>query len=161
MTKMHFFSFAVHGRVYIPVHFKPYGDTIMRAVHMKVDTGADLTTLSKEKLYDLGYDSEWIKENAITGDKYNLITAAGDIEIVGLVQIPLVNILGYEADNWPFRIAMDEKRDFHNLLGRDLLAGFDYTFRNSTAQFEISRNGNFTPLYDFIAGQSINETKTR
>ena len=73
------------------------------------------------------------------------------------MQIPLVNILGYEAGNWPFRIIMDKKRDFRNLLGRDLLAGFDYTFRNSSNKFEISRIGKFKPLYEFIKGQSINE----
>jgi len=131
----------------------------MQPVVMKVDTGADFTTLSKERLNDLGYDYRWITENAVTGNKYNVATAAGDVEVVGLLQIPLANILGYEISKWPFRVVMDEKRDFRNLLGRDLLAGFDYTFRNSIGQFEISRLDKFTPLYEFITGQSINEAR--
>ena len=157
MSEAIIFDFAKYGRVFLPVYLKPHDGTIMELVDMKVDTGADFTTLSKEVLNDLGYDYKWIKENAITGDKYNMTTAAGGIEAVGLIQIPLANILGYEASKWPFRVVMDEKRDFRNLLGRDLLAGFDYTFRNSVGRFEINIIGNFVPLYDFIPGQSINE----
>lgn len=129
----------------------------MEFVQMKVDTGADFTTMSKENLYTLGYDYAWIKTNAFTGDEYNISTAAGDTEVVGILQIPLINLLGYEATHWPFRIIMDERRDFRNLLGRDLLAGFDYTFRNSANQFEIIRTSNFKPLYAFMQGQSIHE----
>lgn len=159
MFEVKTFEFSKYGRVFLPLHLQPRLGTILRLVDMKVDTGADFTTLSKEVLYDLGYDHTWIKENTVTGDRYNVVTAAGDVEVVGLVQVSLANILGYEVRNWPFRIIMDKKRDFRNLLGRDLLAGFDYTFRNSIGQFEINRINKFTPLYDFIDGQSINEAR--
>ena len=148
---------AEHGRAFLRLDIKPAHDTTMRPVKMKVDTGADFTTLSKTDLVDLGYSYEWVQANAVTGHEYNLTTAAGDIEVVGLVQLPLTNILGYEAVMWPFRIILAKDRDFRNLLGRDLLAGFDYTIRNSTSQFEICRTAKFKPLYAFVPGQSINE----
>jgi len=160
MYEVNVFEFAKHGRVFLPVHLKLRDRNIMQPVYMKVDTGADFTTLSKEILGDMGYGFDWIEENAVTGDMYNVVTAAGDTEVVGLVQVPLANILGYEVSKWPFRVVMDSNRDFRNLLGRDLLAGFDYTFRNSASRFEISRIGKFNPLYDFIPGQGINEART-
>jgi len=56
-------------------------------------------------------------------------------------------------------VSLGENRDFRNLLGRDLLAGFDYTFRNSTRAFEITRIGKFTPIHAFLPGQHVHEIK--
>jgi len=151
------FDLEKHGRAMLVIQIKPSNSVTMEPVEMKVDTGADFTTLSKKVLVDFGYNYDWILENAITGNEYNLTTAAGDTEIVGLIQLPLFNLLGYEVKQWPFRVIMAENRDFRNLLGRDLLAGFDYTMRNSTRQFEISRIGKYVPLYNFLPGQSVNE----
>ena len=150
-------DFAEYGRVFLPVYIKPYENTVMEATNFKVDTGADFTTVSKKILYSLGYDYDWITQNALTGQQYNLSTAAGDMETVGIIQLPLISLLGYEAAGWPFRILMEPKRDFRNLMGRDILAGFDYTFRNSRQTFEISRIGRFSPLFPFLPGQSIHE----
>jgi hypothetical protein len=157
MRELSKFPFETYGAAVLPLYIKPVGGTAMLPVEMKVDTGADFTVLSKTALALFGYDYDWIKEHAITGDIYNAKTAAGDIEVVGVVQLPLANLLGYEAVKWPFRVIMAEGRDFSNLLGRDLLAGFDYTMRNSTEQFEICRTQKFKPLYKFLPGQSVNE----
>jgi hypothetical protein len=157
MNEMIKFNLAEQGRAMLPLYFKPVDSVAMLAVEMKVDTGADFTALSKNVLARLGYDYDWVQKNAITGEKYNVTTAAGDTEIVGLVQLPTSNLLGYEVIKWPFRVIMAEGRDFRNLLGRDLLAGFDYTMRNSKSQFEIARTQKFVPLSDFLPGQSVNE----
>jgi hypothetical protein len=151
------FELREQGRAILPLYLIPSDGTVMLPVEMKVDTGADFTVLSKVALEDLGYDYDWIMKNAITGEKYNDTTAAGDTEIVGIIQFPLLNLLGYEVKMWPFRVIMAKDRDFRNLLGRDLLAGFDYTMRNSTKQFEICRTKKFKPLYKFLPGQSVNE----
>jgi hypothetical protein len=149
------FNLGKYGRMFLSLDIKPLNEITMKPISMKVDSGADFTTLSKAALAELGYDFDWVLSNAVTGDEYNLTTAAGDTEIVGLVQLPLANFLGYEATNWPFRVVLAKNRDFRNLLGRDLLAGFDYSFINSRGQFEIERIGSFSPIYDFIAEQSI------
>jgi len=52
---------------------------------------------------------------------------------------------------------MDEKQDFRNLLGRDLLTGFNYQFDNDGDFFEISRTKVFKPQYTLLPLQEINE----
>jgi len=151
------FALEEFGRAHLQLFIKPLDDIVMKPVRMKVDTGADLTTMSKSELYDLGFNYDWIEKNALTGDAHNLTTAAGDTEVVGVVQLPLLNLLGYEAHHWPIRIILSPQRDFRNLLGRDLLAGFDFAFRNSVRTFEITRVTPFVPLFKFAPGQRVLE----
>jgi len=155
MTK---FDFAEFGRVYIPIDIKPYDDTTMLREWFKVDTGADSTTISKESLANLGYDIEWIRQNAVAFEgEYRPTTASGEKVNAGCVQLPLINILGYEGRNWPFHVILDDNQDFRNLLGRDLLAGFNYWFSNDDKSFTIERSKAFEPQYPFLQNQEINE----
>ncbi|MCL2225454.1 MAG: retropepsin-like domain-containing protein [Defluviitaleaceae bacterium] len=155
------FAFKEYGRVYVPISIKPQGDITMSDTFFKVDTGADKTTVSKQDLMDLGYDMEWIKQNAVIyEDEQKPTTAAGDKINAGYIQLPLINILGYEGRNWVFQIIMDEDQDFRNLLGRDLLTGFNYNFDNDGDTFSISRTKVFKPRYEFLPKQEINEIAT-
>jgi predicted aspartyl protease len=130
----------------------------MSPVRFKVDTGADSTTISKAALVELGYDMDWIKQNAVVfEDKDKPTTASGEKIDAGYVQLPLINILGYEGKYWTFQIIMDENQDFRNLLGRDLLTGFNYNFDNDNDIFTISKTKTFKPRYKFLKGQEINE----
>ena len=152
------FDFSEYGRVYIPINIKPLDNITLSDILFKVDTGADTTTISKESLADLGYDSTWIKQNAVVyKDEDKPTTAAGEKINAGYVQLPLINILGYEGKNWVFQIIMDEKQDFRNLLGRDLLTGFNYQFDNDDDMFTISRTKAFKPRYNLLPMQEINE----
>ena len=152
------FDFAELGRVYVPINIKPLVDTTMREVFFKVDTGADFTTISKEDLMHLGYGMDWIKSNAVVfADEQKPTTATGDKVNAGVIQLPFINILGYEGKQWPFQIIMDEDHDFRNLLGRDLLAGFNYSFSNDKKQFSIERAMEFYQSYTFLPKQEINE----
>ena len=63
----------------------------------------------------------------------------------------------YEGKQWPFQIIMDEKQDFRNLLGRDLLAGFNYWFNNDEDKFTITKTKTFKPRYTFLPNQEIHE----
>ena len=150
-------SFGPFRRVYIPINIKPLDDTTMKPLGFKVDTGADFTTISKENLYALGYTKEWIKENAVVEQGNSTTTATGEVIASGIVQLPLINILGYEAKNWPFGIVLGEGKDYRNLLGRDLLSGFNYTFNNDREQLEIERAETYTYIYPKIDGQEIHE----
>lgn len=151
-------SFDKRGRVFVPIHVKPMFGTIMRPIQFKADTGDDMSTISKENLVGLGYDMDWIKQNAVVfEDKDKPTTASGDKVNAGYVQIPLINILEYEGKSWPFQIIMDEKQDFRNLLGRDLLTGFNYEFNNDDDVFIIRRAKMFKPRYKFLPGQEIHE----
>ena len=57
-------DFGEYGRVYVRINIKPYDNITMLPLEFKVDTGADTTTISKAELEKLGYDMEWIKQNA-------------------------------------------------------------------------------------------------
>ena len=152
------FAFKEFGRVFMPINIKPLNDTILAPVSFKVDTGADFTAISKSSLVKLGYDADWIKQNTVAfKDEEKPTTASGEIVDAGYVRLPVINILGYEGKEWPFRIIMDEAQDFKNLLGRDLLAGFNYSFNNDDDKFIIARAKVFKPRYTFLPGQEIHE----
>lgn len=155
------FGFSEYGRVYVPIHMKPLDGVTLSPIEFKVDTGADTTTISKYALGVLGYSMDWIKQNAvILKEEDKPTTAAGHKINAGYVQLPLINILGYEGKNWTFQIVMDENQDFRNLLGRDLLTGFNYQFDNDNDIFTISHTKMFKPRYKFLPKQEINEIET-
>ena len=155
---MNKFGFKEYGRAYLPIDIKPHGELTLIPIDFKVDTGADNTTISKVTLLRLGYDMDWINRNAtVFKDKDKPTTASGDKVNAGYVQLPLINILGYEGKSWPFQVIMDENQDFRNLLGRDLLTGFNYALNNDEDSITISRTKTFKPRYVFLNGQEINE----
>ena len=154
-------DFSEFGRVYMLIYVKPQDDTLLFPVRLKVDTGADVSTISKRDLIDLGFDMDWIKSNAIKiREEDKPSTATGDKVNAGYIQIPLVNILGYEGKHWPFQIILDEDQDFRNLLGRDLLTGFNYWFNSDEDVFTIERAKIFKPRYPFLPNQEINEVSS-
>ena len=151
------FNFSEFSRVYIPINFKPFDSQTMKPYRFKVDTGADSTVMSKEYLYSLGYSYNWLIENMII---------RGDVELAnkttveaGILQFPVLNILGYECKNWPIMIVVEDGKDFRNLLGRDLLAGFNYNFDNDKKKFFIEKSKSFSYIGNRFKDQSINELK--
>ena len=145
------------NRVYLFINFKPLNSQTMMPYPFKVDTGADTTTMSKEHLYELGYDYEWVIKNIVIRDYAEL--ANKTIVEVGIIQFPLINILGYECKNWAIMIVIEDGKDFRNLLGRDLLAGFNYTFDNDKKKFLIEKTKSFSYIGNRFKEQSINELK--
>ena len=140
----------------MPINIKPKNDNTLLPIDFKVDTGADTTTISKLELLDLGYDMNWICQNTVVL-KDKPTTASGEKVNAGYIQLPLINVLGYEGKHWPFQIIIDERKDFRNLLGRDLLTGFNYCFNNDEDVFSIARTKIFKPQYRFLQGQEIHE----
>jgi len=157
---MHKFEFKEFGRVYISIDIKPYDSVTMQPVDFKVDTGADTTTISKDDLFNLGYDMKWIMQNVVIfkeADKPT--TASGEKVNAGYIQLPLINILGYEGKFWPFQVIIDNDKDFRNLLGRDLLTGFNYDFNNDNDILSVKRTNMFKPRFKFLPQQEINEVE--
>ena len=152
---MHKIAFAKFGSVIVHIDIKPFDDIVMLPVRFKVDTGADTTTISKPELIRIGYTPDWIRDNVIISE--GSTTASGDEINTGYIQLPLINIFGYEGKQWPFLIILDEDKDFRNLLGRDLLAGFNYQFNNDDDVFSINMAKIFKPRYKFLSGQEIYE----
>lgn len=134
---MNTFRLREHGRAYLPIYIKRSIDQTMMPVRFKVDTGADVTTISKVTLRNLGFTKEWIEAHIVK--RTQIITATGDVIESAIIQIPVLNLLGYEAKNWTFSILLEEKRDLKNLIGRDLLSGFNYKIDNDRDLIEIER----------------------
>ena len=152
------FKFAKFGAVFIPIEIKPLDSVTMRPIMFKVDTGADTTTISKSNLMLLGYDMDWIKKNVIISEEADKpTTAAGETVNAGYIQLSMINMFGYEGKKWPFLIIVDVDKDFRNLLGRDLLTGFNYQFNNDNDVFSIDKTKIFKPRYEFLPGQEIHE----
>jgi len=151
-------SLREHGRAYAAIHFKPINSNVMKPIDFKVDTGADVSVISKKYLARIGYDKDWVFKNVHIHKGSPMTTADESPLQTGYVQLPLINILGYEAKNWPFTILVDDcwKKDFRNLLGRDLLSGFNYTFDNVNDLLILERNPTFKQRYKFLEGQEIN-----
>jgi hypothetical protein len=93
-----------------------------------VDSGADLTTISKKELVLLGYSYEWIEHNIHTDFAHTLSRAGGKPQPACYIQIPTSNILGRELTNWPFYIRQERHLDFPNLLGINILSYFNFKF---------------------------------
>ncbi|MCL2224643.1 MAG: retropepsin-like domain-containing protein [Defluviitaleaceae bacterium] len=153
------------GRAMCLVHFKPFDEVIMYHFRFKIDTGADFSTMPKEYLYKLGYDKDWILENAKPETNRETTTATGELVTNYIVQLPLLNIYGYEAINWPFAILPDDERpngevvcrDYRPLIGLDLLAGFNFYLDNASNRFELTRISPFNPRRKFLPGQEIHD----
>ncbi|MCL2224799.1 MAG: retropepsin-like domain-containing protein [Defluviitaleaceae bacterium] len=151
------------GRAICRIAFKPYEKLVMQHFKFKIDTGADFSTMPKEYLYDLGYDKDWILANAKPETNRETTTATGERVTNHIIQLPLINIYGYEAINWPFAILLDDERpngevicrDYRPLLGLDLLAGFNFYLDNANNRFELTRISPFNPRRKFLSGQEI------
>jgi hypothetical protein len=158
----HIFSLVEQGRAFIPIHIKQNDGHILLDVDFKVDTGADVTTISKMDLLQLGYDAAWIERHVVIHPDTDKPTSAdGEKLNAGYIQLPLINILGYEGKSWPFQILLDERVDFRNLVGRDLLSGFNYTFDNDRDLLLIRRANSFKTRRAMLPGQEINEIKQK
>ena len=142
-----------NGRAICQVSFKDRYDIGMRSIAFKIDTGADVSTLSKSNLHTLGYDDEWIKAN-ITATSQTISVASGVKANFCYVRLPLLNFYGYEAIDWPFAVLLG-KLDYRPLLGLDLLGGFNFNLDNDNDCFTLKRTRAFKRRRPFLPNQEI------
>ncbi|MCL1997189.1 MAG: retroviral-like aspartic protease family protein [Turicibacter sp.] len=104
---------------------------------MKLDTGADVTTISKTTLNRLGYDNDWIAANIINDPKRTMKSAGVQKKPAYYVILPAVNILGRDLVNWPLHILPQSEQDYPNLLGIDILQYFNFSFDYEKWEFTL------------------------
>ena len=107
---------TAEGRAIVRLNVKPLDSLRLESVRYKLDTGADLTTISKKDLNILGYGVQWIEKNTVKDEAHMLSSAGGRSVTAYYVQIPIVNLFGKDFRNWPFYIHVEADRDFPNLL---------------------------------------------
>jgi len=118
----------------VDVFLKPFGEVILKSVEFKLDTGADVTTISKSTLNDLGYNNDWITANAVTNAEMTMQSAGVEKKSAIYVILPAVNFFGRDLVNWPLHILVaddkdsEDEKDYPNLIGLDILRYFVVTF---------------------------------
>ncbi|MCL1987023.1 MAG: retroviral-like aspartic protease family protein [Firmicutes bacterium] len=124
------------GRGILEVSLKPLQDVTLMPIEFKLDTGADVTTISKSTLNDLGYSNDWIATNAVKSTKMTLESAGFEKKPSCYVVMPTVNVHGKDFTNWWLYILPD-KLDYPNLLGLDILRYFNFAFDYVKWEFEL------------------------
>jgi len=116
------------GRAMVTVNLKPLNSVTLQPKPFKLDTGADVTTISKATLNDLGYDNDWITANTINDPNRTMQSAGVEKKSATYVILPAVNFFGRDLVNWPLHILADDGKDYPNLIGLDILRYFIVTF---------------------------------
>lgn len=155
------FELTAEGRAYVPVFIKPYDSHVLEHVMFKLDTGADLTTISKADLELLGYTPDWIVSNTKISEEREVASAGGNFEKARYIQIPKANFLGRDLVNWPFHIRSEAGKDYRNLLGIDVLSNFDFSFKFSEGILQIIPISNIKIVLDSYEGQWIEAIEDR
>jgi hypothetical protein len=130
----------------------------MQSTEFKIDTGADFSTISKDVLYELGYDINWINRNKKQSERPISVASGEQIESY-YIELPIINIYGVEGKNYPFGILMDKiseqpkpsckgckyteakRLDYRLLVGNDILSCFkvEIDWDNSVITLEPRR----------------------
>jgi len=120
-------KFDNNGFVYIEVFIKSRSTPAMLGFDYKVDTGANRTTISRNKLNDLGFDDNWIASGKLlTGNDRPTVATGEPIDDCYIVALPELNIGGYIGYNWPFLTSLSAK--FRFLIGTDTMRFFNWEF---------------------------------
>ena len=95
------------------------------------DTGASVTTISKEVLYDIGYD--------VVSGKVHKITTASGIEFVKEVTLDKIRLGEYELKNVTVYAHTFPEEFTTGVIGLDILSQFDINLMFSKKQIELTR----------------------
>jgi len=120
-------EFTPRGFVVVEMAIRPHNAQTMEIVSYKVDTGANCTTISKERLLGLGYDENWIKSGRrLKGGETP--TAATGLPIADCyeVTLPEIRIGDWVGYNWPFITSLSAS--FKLLLGTNSMQFFNWNF---------------------------------
>jgi hypothetical protein len=131
-------NFNQRGFAILPVYIKPHDNTTMALVNYKVDTGANCTTIGFKRLYELGYDAEWIKTgNLLEGDARPTVASGLPVDDCYEVILPEIRIGDWVGYNWPVLTSLSVPFKF--LLGTDSMQFFNWHFNyeNGVCKFEL------------------------
>ena len=132
------FKLDKHCFAILPVDIKPKDDHTMISVPYKVDTGANCTTISHRKLFELGYDAGWIKTGKLLGGNARPTVASGlSVDDCYQIILPEIRIGDWVGYNWPFITSLSVP--FRFLLGTDSMQFFNWNFdyENGICKFDL------------------------
>jgi len=133
--------FDSYGFTFVRVYIKHKETPIMPYFSYKVDTGANLTTISFDTLSELGYNKEWIMSGTLLKDDGRPTLASGEfVDDCYRIVLPEINIGGCVGYNWPFLTSLSVP--FRLLLGTDSMCFFNWVFdyERGICKFELIQN---------------------
>ena len=131
-------QFSPLGFAFLRIDIKPRHSTKMATISYKIDTGANCTTISSERLCELGFDMDWIRSGKLLEGNARPTVASGvpvnDCYEVILPEIRIGDWVGY---NWPFMTSLSVPFKF--LLGTDSMQFFNWIFdyENGVCKFDL------------------------
>ena len=126
------------GFAFVRIYIRPKNSPSMAFVDYKLDTGASLTTIGCSRLFELGYDENWIKSGKLLKGNARPTVASGlvvdDCYEIILPEIHIGDWVGY---NWPVITSLIVPFKF--LLGTDSMQFFNWHFdyENGVCRFEL------------------------
>jgi hypothetical protein len=127
------------GRKVVQVYFKRYENTSLSDIFFRLDSGADITTISKEDLKLLGYSANWIEKNKKEAADIKIKLADGTERNGVYVEIPMMYFMEKDFYNFKVFIVPEDGFDYSNLLGLDVSTEFTYLTENETGVLEFYR----------------------
>ena len=124
------------GFAIIPLYVRQKDMPIMFSRGYKVDTDANCTTISKDWLFELGYDENWIKSGKrLEGNSRPTVASGLPIDDCYEVILPEIQIGEWVGYNWPVLTSLS--LSFKFLLGTDSMRFFDWNFdyKNGVCKF--------------------------
>jgi predicted aspartyl protease len=141
------------------LNIRPYEKRHLSEVQFKVDSGADLSTISKIHLIRIGYSYEWIEAHMIADLTHTLSRAGGTAEPAYYIKFDVINLLDKEFVNWPLYIRKERNVDFPNLLGINMLTYFNFQFDYEKWIFGIKSISQPKTKLPMLHNQSVHEVK--
>ena len=134
-----------NGFVILRVWIQPRVKNIdYQYVKYKIDTGANLTTIDLDRLYKLGYDINWVKQNGklLTGKECPTVATGEAISDCYSICLPEVKIGKYTGENWHFMVSLNKKVNFRYLFGTDSMQFFNWNFdfENNVCEYNVIEN---------------------
>ena len=126
------------GFAFINIDVKPCNLLTMTRVRYKIDTGANCTTIGRRRLFELGYDDDWIKSGKLlTGDDRPTVASGLPIDDCYQVILPEIRIGDWVGYNWPMLTSLSVPFKF--LLGTDSMRFFNWYFdyENGVCKFNL------------------------
>ena len=131
-------QFSPLGFAFLRVDIKPRHSTTMEAISYKVDTGANCTTISSERLFELGFDVDWIRSGKLLEGNSRPTVASGlPVNDCYEVVLPEIRIGDWVCYNWPLLTSLSVP--FKLLLGTDSMQFFNWIFdyENGVCRFDL------------------------
>ena len=127
------------GRKVVPVFFQKHRNTVLEHIFFRLDSGADISTISKDDLNRLGYSMAWIEKNKKEAADIEIGVADKTKRRAFYVEIPLMNFMEKDFHNFKIFIVPEEGFDYSNLLGLDVSTEFTYITDNEGGVLEFYR----------------------